>query len=156
SCEISLKYKRLPSVTRLPFASPSEVIWVVERTIGDGRGDRSKKITVTTSKIMTVTPAIVPKRAQWRGAGLLAVGAPVLTTTVFPDVVSRCRRFRSARNSAALWQRTSRSFSKALLMMRSNSAGTSGLRRTGEAGARFKIESKITPEVSPRNGGVPV
>jgi hypothetical protein len=33
-----------------------------------------------------------------------------------------------------LWKRTSRSFSKALLMMRSNSAGSSGFRRTAEVG----------------------
>ena len=50
----------------------------------------------------------------------------------------------------------SRSFSSALLMMRSSSGGISGFSRTGAAGARFRMASKITPEVSPRKGSAPV
>ena len=42
------------------------------------------------------------------------------------DSVSRFSRFKSVRSSAADWQRVSRSFSNALLMIRSSSAGTSG------------------------------
>src|SRR5512133_3074861 len=60
------------------------------------------------------------------------------TASIFPEVVSRIKRFRSARTSAALWYRTSRSFSKALLIMRSNSAGTSGLRRTAGVGVESR------------------
>src|SRR5687767_11507917 len=52
-----------------------------------------------------------------------------------PESVSRRKRFKSARSSAADWQRTSRSFSKDLLMIRSNSAGNSGFIRAAETGA---------------------
>jgi tetratricopeptide (TPR) repeat protein len=52
--------------------------------------------------------------------------------------------------------RRSRSFSSARLMIRSSSAGTSGFSRTGGTGARFRMLSKITPELSPRKGNVPV
>src|SRR5215469_1869838 len=52
-------------------------------------------------------------------------------TAVLPDSNSRFSRLRSARSSAALWQRNSRSFWSALLMIRSNSVGTSGFKRTG-------------------------
>jgi len=43
SSAISLKYIRLPSVTRFPFASPSEVIWLVPTMLGTRRGERSRK-----------------------------------------------------------------------------------------------------------------
>jgi hypothetical protein len=41
-------------------------------------------------------------------------------------------------------------------MSSSSLAGKSGFNLTGDAGARFKMASKITPEVSPRNGSTPV
>ena len=41
-------------------------------------------------------------------------------TSERPVLVSRFKRFKSARSSAAVWHRRSRSFSKALLMMCSN------------------------------------
>ena len=49
----------------------------------------------------------------------------------------------------------SRSFSSALLMIRSSSEGTSGFRRTGVGGT---IQNRVEDhaEVSPRNGSVPV
>src|ERR1700722_7895744 len=62
---------------------------------------------------------------------------------------SRRNLFKSARNSAADWHRRSRSFSSALLTIRSNSAGAWGFSRTGETGARRNIPSKIAAEVSP-------
>jgi hypothetical protein len=43
-----------------------------------------------------------------------------------------------------------------LFVIRINSVGMDGFSRTGAAGARFKIASKITPELSPWNGSVPV
>ena len=52
-----------------------------------------------------------------------------------PESVSRCRRFKSARSSAATWYRMSRSFSSALFRMRSSSAGISGFNVTGATGA---------------------
>src|SRR5947209_5978442 len=73
-----------------------------------------------------------------------------------PELVSRFRRFRSARISAALWQRTSRSFSRALLMVRSRSAGISGFIRLSGVGALLRIASKMAAVVSPRNGNTPV
>ena len=75
---------------------------------------------------------------------------------ILPVSVSRFRRLRSALSSAADWQRISRSFSRALLMTSSSFAGTPGFKRTGATGARFRIASKITPEVSPRKGSIPV
>src|ERR1700690_1080800 len=73
-----------------------------------------------------------------------------------PELVSRRRRFRSARISAADWQRRSRSFSSALLITSSSFGGKSGFRRIGGVGARFRIASVITPVVSPRKGSAAV
>ena len=72
------------------------------------------------------------------------------------ELESLCSRFRSERISAADWQRKSRSFSRALLMIRSSSAGKSGFKRAAGAGVRFKMESKISAVVSPRKGIWPV
>src|SRR5215472_18785092 len=92
------------------------------------------------------------RAAPTHSASLLLGRAPAVATGGatgnFPELVSRLRRFRSARISAALWQRTSRSFSSALLMIRSSSGGTSGLIRLGRAGVLFRIESKIAADVS--------
>ena len=41
-------------------------------------------------------------------------------------------------------------------MISSSFGGTSGFKRTGEIGARFRMASKITPELSPRKGIAPV
>ena len=85
--------------------------------------------------------------------------APVLDgiwVEILPVSVSRFRRLRSALSSAADWQRTSRSFSSALLITSSSLAGTPGFKRTGATGGRFRIPSNITPDVSPRNGNIPV
>src|SRR5208337_3478280 len=46
--------------------------------------------------------------------------------------------------------------SRARLMTSSSLAGSSGFSRTGATGVRFMIASKMTPEVSPRNGTAPV
>jgi hypothetical protein len=75
---------------------------------------------------------------------------------VIPELVSRCNRLRSARNSAADWQRTSRSFSRALLMISSSLGGTREFNRVTGGGVRFRMASKITPEVSPWKGSMPV
>ena len=75
---------------------------------------------------------------------------------ILPLLVSRSRRLRSALSSAADWQRVSRSFSSALSMTSSSLGGTPGFKRTGATGARFRIASKITPDVSPRKGSIPV
>ena len=65
-------------------------------------------------------------------------------------------RLRSARISAAVWQRISRSFSRALLMVSSSFGGSSGLRRMAAVGVRFRMASVTTAEVSPRKGRTPV
>jgi hypothetical protein len=99
---------------------------------------------------MTNTKAIAPiniDRRDQREAGI---------ATALPDSVSRFSRWRSVRMSEACWYRRFRSFSKHFVTIRSSSAGRSGFSRTGGTGARFRIESKITPELSPRNGNVPV
>ena len=41
-------------------------------------------------------------------------------------------------------------------MTRSSASGTSGFRRTGGTGARLRMASTMIPELSPRNGRVPV
>src|SRR5882672_9446567 len=79
-----------------------------------------------------------------------------LTVELRPDSISRFRRRSSDLISTACWKRNSRSFSKARLMMSSNFAGRFGFSRTGASGARFMMASKITPDVSPRNGTEPV
>src|ERR1700722_1388291 len=56
------------------------------------------------------------------------------TTAVREESTDRFRRLRSARNSAAVWHRMSRSFSRALLMISSSLAGSSGTRRTADVG----------------------
>ena len=73
-----------------------------------------------------------------------------------PDSLSRFSRFKSARTSAACWYRTSRSFSRALAMIRSSSSGTCGLLWRADVGSRFRIASWITPVVRPENACWPV
>src|ERR1700690_3213718 len=78
------------------------------------------------------------------------------TVDVRDESSERFNRFRSARISAAVWQRMSRSFSVALLMISSSLTGTSGLSRVAATGVRLRIASVMTAEVSPRNGKTPV
>src|SRR5580692_1775917 len=82
---------------------------------------------------------------------------PVSATVEVRDESSdRFNRFRSARISAAVWQRSSRSFSIALLMISSSLTGSTALIRVGGTGARLRMASVMTAEVSPRNGKTPV
>ena len=60
--------------------------------------------------------------------------ASSVTTEVREESMERLRRLRSARSSAAVWQRMSRSFSKDLLMISSSFVGTSGTRRVAAVG----------------------
>src|SRR5580700_8246182 len=85
-----------------------------------------------------------------------SLGAFSVTTEVLDDSSDLFSRFRSARNSPAVWQRRSRSFSSALLMVSSNFTGRSGRRRVVVVGVRLRIASVMTAEVSPRNGTTPV
>ncbi len=73
-----------------------------------------------------------------------------------PEPVSRFNRFRSERSSEAVWQRSSRSFSSALLIISSSLGGTSQFRRTADTGERSRIALKMRPDVSPRKGTLPV
>src|SRR5258708_22427604 len=73
-----------------------------------------------------------------------------------PLSVSRFSLCKSARISDACWYRRFRSFSNALLIRASSLDGKSGFRRTGETGARSRIAWKISAEVSPRKGSMPV
>ena len=61
-----------------------------------------------------------------------------------------------ARSSAALWYRVSRSFSVALLMMRTSSSGSRGFSRSARSGARFRMASNTRAGVSPQNARRPV
>jgi len=58
--------------------------------------------------------------------------------------------------SEACWYRRLRSFSRALWMTSSSFVGTSGFIRTGDTSGRSRMALKISAEVSPRNGSVPV
>src|SRR5438552_13952467 len=64
-----------------------------------------------------------------------------LATFTRPELVSRFRRFKSARISAALWYRSSRSFSRALQVTCSNSIGRLLFSRTGATG--FLVENTV-------------
>src|SRR5215469_9734215 len=97
---------------------------------------------------MTNTKAVAPINLRDMRGGTLA--------TVLPDSLFRFSRWRSVRMSEAFWYRRLRSFSKHLLMISSNFGGMSGFNLVVEAGVLLRIESKMTPDVSPRNGSVPV
>jgi hypothetical protein len=86
-----------------------------------------------------------------------AAGPLPLPTTKEPaDSVSRFSLFKSARTSAALWQRRSRFFSSPLLMIRSSSAGSPGFSCSGDIGAWFRMALKTAAEVPPLKGDAPV
>jgi hypothetical protein len=96
-------------------------------------------------------------------AGILHLGAragagegAAAVLPLLAESESRFRRFRSVFRSAMLWYRRSRSFSRAVLTMRSSSAGSSGLSLIGDTGALFRIASKMTADVLPANGCLPV
>jgi hypothetical protein len=69
---------------------------------------------------------------------------------------SHFSRWRSVRTSEACWYLRFRSFSQHLLMTSSNLGGRSGFNRTGGTGARLRVDSKMIPVLSPRNGNIPV
>jgi hypothetical protein len=107
-------------------------------------------------------PTITGKRSLRRVGVETSFGLPAgsieeaLPIPALDESVSRFNRFKSARSSAALWQRNSRSFSKALFKMTSNCGGNPGLSWTSDAGTLFRIASKITADVVPENGCLPV
>src|SRR6202007_2297621 len=94
---------------------------------------------------------------------IAALGRPELrekpeevAARIEPDSESRRSRFKSDRTSAALWERKARSFSRHLLTISSRCGGRSGFKRSGGAGGRLRMASKMTAEVSPRKGTAPV
>ena len=89
----------------------------------------------------------------WRVGG---VGMTPEAEDARPESMSRFNRFKSARSSAADWQRRSRSFSKALLMISSRLGGSSGFSRKAGSGGRCRIAPKIAAEVFPGKGIRPV
>src|SRR5579864_312855 len=79
-----------------------------------------------------------------------------VTTDVREESMERLIRFKSARISAAVWHRMSRSLSSAFEIVSSSFGGSSGFRRIAPVGARFRMASVTTAEVSPRKGRAPV
>src|SRR5271166_5308403 len=71
-------------------------------------------------------------------------------------VLSRLSRLMSLRISAALWYRRSISFSSALSMISSSLRGTEGFSSPGGRGLRSRMPWKMTAEVFPSNGSLPV
>src|SRR5262249_49412497 len=111
-----------------------------------------QKMTANTTTAITATAAAaIHRKRRFRVTGADSAKAENLL-----DSVSRFSRCKSVRMSEACWYRRLRSFSRHLLMISSSFGGISGLIRIGEAGGRSRIALKITPEVSPRNGTVPV
>ena len=73
-----------------------------------------------------------------------------------PDSRSLFRRIKSVFSSVADWQRRFRSFSSVFSIIRPNSLGNPEFTMSTGIGSRFRIASKITAEVSPENGKLPV
>jgi hypothetical protein len=72
---------------------------------------------------------------------------------IFPDELeSRLIRFRSARISAAVWQRRSRSFSSAFMITAFRAAGRFPFSSVGAGGDFSKIAWKIKAAVDPSKG----
>src|SRR6266571_3902249 len=127
---------REPSVTMQHFGKPSCVICVVPAHLGGGIGEKNHHA----ARPRLTAPATARNPAL--RFSLVEGPGPVLSGTwvgILPVFVSRFRRLRSALSSAADWQRTSRSFSSALLITSSSLAGIPGFKRTGATGGRFKI-----------------
>src|SRR5580698_808689 len=82
-----------------------------------------------------------PLRCLFSTPPVTANGGCAERLTWRAELVSRARRFKSARISLACWYRMSRSFSIALLMIRPSSAGAPGLSVTADTGIRLRIES---------------
>src|SRR5947209_677130 len=72
------------------------------------------------------------------------------------DPDPRLIRFKSARNSAADWQRRSASFSRHLSTTSFMAGGSNGFKSVGGAGSFWRIAWKMTAEVAPSKGSRPV
>src|SRR5260370_2757550 len=72
------------------------------------------------------------------------------------EISWRRSRFRSTSRSRAVWYLSSRSFSRALAIIRSSSIGTPGVSFEGGVGVSRRMPSKMTAAVSPGNGALPV
>ena len=121
-----------------------------------GGGSGRKNQNAAAPATMTTAPAAKAQRGLRRTGTAGISEADAVAGCGLLGSVSRFSRFRSARTSAADWQRTSRSFSSALWMISSSLGGVAGLIRTGGTGARFRIESNIASFVAPGNGSTPV
>ena len=97
---------------------------------------------------------LVPEPGTCEGDDPEPVETVVLPT--LPELLFRCSRFRSARSSAADWQRRSRSFSSVLFRIFSNSTGSCAFSVIGATGGWFRMWSKTTAVVVPVNGCCPV
>ena len=151
---LEAKASRLPSGDQLghsekPGSRVRRLTWV---TIGGlARPRRPYRSTNHITKAPSSTHANAP------AASLDVIGALCTSGATFPaaatgaDCESRLRRFKSARSSAAVWQRSSRSFSRAVLMISSSLPGRPGFKLRGDVGVRSNMAWKITPGVFPEN-----
>src|SRR5437870_11187245 len=103
------------------------------RSRGKGIGERSQKNPPARTRREKRETTIHIAELLSNAAPEADAGTPGATSTL-PELASRLRRLRSARSSAALWQRTSRSFSRVFSMMRWKSGGRFGFKRTGGTG----------------------
>src|ERR1700678_630548 len=123
------------------------------------------KYTVAEIKTTVKTAEMLAINFREERAGAAAAGideeetALASTATPLPDLPeskSRFSRARSVPRSAADCYHRLRSFSNALLRILSKSTGKSGFSRKAEAGAESRIDLKISAELPPRKGSVPV
>src|SRR6516165_1560758 len=153
----------IPAISRTAAGTRIFQRLLSETAAGTASGAATDEEDETTVGVEPEDGGGVTEGADCAGCGAAAT-TPELTGTLVAELaaavnplwVSRFSRCRSALISAALWHRRLRSFSRALLIIRSSSAGMSGFSRIAATGALSSIALKMTPELSPRNGNVPV
>jgi hypothetical protein len=112
---------------------PTLVIWLTE-IVANGRArGQIRHAPNPAAARMTRHAATIASRRDFLVASTAALeedpGEGLRETCAvgpLPEPLFRCKRFKSARSSAADWQRSSRSFSNALLRTLSNSTGMYG------------------------------
>src|SRR5215468_512374 len=108
-------------------------------------------VPATTASTAAAAPPIQIQFGR-RFAGAAAGVTAADTAGTLCDSLARFRRLRSLRRSAAVWYRTSRSFSRALATIRSNSGGIEGVTLDGGGGFFVSSSSKIAIGLLPGNG----
>ena len=123
-------------------------------TFGSGMAGSASTANRTTASVAPANPR--PQESFLFLAVLADVVIAATDSLLEPEISWRRNRFRSTSRSRAVWYLSSRSFSRALPMIRSSSIGTSGLSFEAGVGISRRMPSKMTAAVSPANGAFPV